>query len=105
MGISCSEFSKSATVSVVMTCLVDIPGLVMNFFTVVCLIQINLSREQAASGSHMFAYLLSKAVVDLSIILIDIFFIRYNLNSSMRSSLAGNIWNVYFYSYAESCLW
>lgn len=104
--MDCYTFVNSPPVYIVFTILFDAPAITMNLMTVVCLLQIIWQKQdQSTQMSHMFKYLLVKAMIDTTIVCTHVFDLRYNTSSQMRTSLAGNIWFVYLNVYVESSLW
>lgn len=102
----CVAFFSQSLTTVIRCCLVDIPCLIMNAFTILCLSRIIL--EQAKSNdrsSNMFKYLLVKAMADFSLFASDVFNIRMATSKQMQTSLAGVIWNMYFYFYFQTSIY
>jgi hypothetical protein len=62
-------------------------------------------RNEQARHTNMFKYLLVKSASEFAIFIIDVFFLRYFCATcGMANTLAGEIWNNYFSSFIEICL-
>lgn len=106
MVVSCNSQSSSEMFGILELCVVGIPGLFMSTFTIKCLVQISLAKNKAhrQDSSNMFNYLLVKAISDLSIFLIAVSHIVFLASSTLRFSLMGSMWMIYFQNYALPCL-
>jgi hypothetical protein len=99
--MDCTTLYNSLIVKMITIGITDFLGIVLNLFNVVCFVQIVVKVE----NTNMFKYLLVKSASEFAIFIIDVFFIRYYcVACSMANTLAGEIWNNYFSSFIEICL-
>lgn len=102
----CKAFADSSTTHIVEDILVDIPGLVLNLFALICLVQIVYDQKKNSTrASQTFKYLVVKTFADFAIFAIHVFDIRYQYSSQMQKSLAGIVWNLYFNNFSKNSLW
>lgn len=100
----CVVFFTQSMTTVIRCCLVDVPCLVLNAFTILCLARI-IHEQSDSSSSNMFKYLLVKAVADFSIFASDVFNIRKATSEQMQTSFAGQVWYIYFFIYFQSSIY
>jgi hypothetical protein len=103
--MDCTNLYDSYALTASMTAIVDIPGVVLNGFCVICILQMLLHKADASTTGNMFKYLLVKSIAEFCLFVIDVFYLRYDCKScGMANTLAGEIWNNYFATYTEICL-
>jgi hypothetical protein len=101
--MDCTNLYDSYPLTASTTALVDIPGIILSAFSVVCILKM-LINQSVASG-NMFKYLLVKSTAEFCLFVIDIFYLGYDCKScGIANTFAGEIWNNYFASYTEICL-
>jgi hypothetical protein len=101
--MDCTNLYDSYALTATLTSMIDIPGFLLNGFSVLCILKI--LRKQSESTGNMFKYLFVKSISEFLLFAIDILYLVYDCKScGMANSLAGEIWNLYFATYTEICL-